>query len=91
MGTGDKSYVDQAKDALGSAQQKASEALGSAKETLTGTVNILIVLEPCMSAHGALLLRILKHCHARRQAAGGCSCAFSILSCCLCCVLQCFH
>ena len=35
----DKSYVDQAKDALGSAQQKASEALGSAKDTLTGTVN----------------------------------------------------
>lgn len=35
----DKSYVDQAKEALGSAQQKASEALGSAKDTLTGTVS----------------------------------------------------
>ncbi len=37
-------YIDtlwlQAKEAVGAAQQKASEALGSAKETLTGAVRL---------------------------------------------------
>ena len=36
----DKSYVDQAKEAVGAAQQKASEALGSAKDTVMGTVSL---------------------------------------------------
>ena len=38
----DKSYVDQAKEAVGAAQQKASDALGSAKDTLTGAVSFSI-------------------------------------------------
>lgn len=35
----DKSYIDSAKEAVGAAQQKASEALGSAKDTVMGTVS----------------------------------------------------
>jgi len=42
----DKSYVDQAKEAVGAAQQKASEALGSAKDTVMGTVSVF-----CYSWH----------------------------------------
>lgn len=36
----DKSYVDQAKEAVGAASQKASDALGSAKDTVLGTVSL---------------------------------------------------
>ena len=42
--SGDKSYTDSAKEALNSAQQKASDTLGSVKDTLTGSVSPLCLI-----------------------------------------------
>ena len=38
--SGDKSYMDSAKETLGSVQQKASDVAGQAYDTVTGSVRV---------------------------------------------------
>lgn len=52
--SGDKSYTDSAKEALNSAQQKASDTLGSVKDTLTGSVSPL-----CLTSYVCPGVRVL--------------------------------
>ena len=40
-GSGDKTYMDTAKETLGSVQQKASETIGQVQDTLSGSVSLL--------------------------------------------------
>ena len=66
--------LQQAKDAVGAAQQKASEALGSAKETLTGTVRSLpslLLLGVSVGVHQRLKCRFT-HCVFAYSAMGRC-------------------
>ena len=48
--SGDKSYMDTAKETLSSLQQKAADTAGSVQDTLSGTVcPLLTSLMPCLS------------------------------------------
>ena len=42
--TGEKTYMDSAKDTLNSVQQKASETMSSVQDTLSGSVRPLAIL-----------------------------------------------